>query len=653
MQKEGYMLKIFEPIKIGKVELKNRMSQAPALMSYCSPEGYVTSRMIRHYQSIAEGGVGLVTVGVHFLNSQARVWAGQEKMGTQSNRTMIPDDTYIPGLKKLAKAIHKGGAKASLQICHTAKYSEAEINLVPSAINPFMMNPTQKMKEMTQEDIDREIENFVQAAIRIKKAGFDAVTIHGAHGFMPQQFMSPYSNQRTDKYGKDRMLFSVELVQRMRAAVGPDFAIIFRMSGEERLEEVGQKGYTVDEVKNIAPRLEEAGVDCLDVSIGVPETAWITFLPHYYPRGYLLYLAEAVKKLVKIPVIGVGRINNPETAIKAVEEGKCDIVSMARQLFADPEFPKKLKEKRYEDINQCIACMHCIEHAGYGVECAVNPSCGREEEYEIVVLPPRARKKVLVVGGGPGGMEAARVAKLRGHDVTLYEKTDKLGGQLNIACVPPGKEEMRNPINYLSTQIKKLGVKVVMEKEVTADVVKKEKPDVVIVATGCSQFLPEIKGIDGDNVVMAWDVLAGKAEVGETVAIIGGELLGCEVADYLSDKGKKVTITNLWPGVAESMNPFIKPHIMRHLTEKSVEMLSEVTYLEINKEGMRLLDKDKKERTINADSIVVAAGSKPNRDLIPEIKGLTTERVWEVGDCAQPRLLWNAIQEGSKVARSI
>ncbi len=647
------MSRIFEPIKIGKLELKNRISSAPCLMGYSSPEGYVTTRMIKHYRTLAEGGASLITVGVHFLHSSARVWEGQEKMGTRSNRTMIGNDTYIPGLKRLAAAIHEGGAKASLQICHTGKYSEAEINLVPSAVNPFMMRPDQKMKEMTLEDIDREIENFVQAARRIKEAGFDAVTIHGAHGFMPQQFMSPYSNHRTDKYGKDRMLFAVELLQRMRAMVGPDFPIIFRMSGEERLEEVGQKGYTVDDLKNIAPRLEEAGADCLDVSVGVPETAWTAFQPHFYPRGCILYLAEAVKKLVKIPVIGVGRVNDPETAMMAIDEGKCDIISMGRQLFADPDFPKKMMEGRPEDINKCVACMHCIEHEGEGVECAINPSCGREEEYEIITLPPENRKRVLVVGGGPGGMEAARVASLRGHDVTLYEKEDRLGGQLMICCVAPGKDEMRNPLEYLTTQIKKLGIKVVLGKEVTPDIVKVENPDVVIVATGSSQFRPKIKGVDRPNVVMACDVLSGKIEVGQRVVVIGGELVGCEVADLLAERGKTVTIVRRGKEMAATINPFVRVLLMRRLTEQGIEMLTEVEYVEINEKGLRILDKDKKDRTLETDHIVLAAGSVANTDLVPKIQGLTVEKVQTVGDCVEPRLLWNAIHEGSHVARSL
>ena len=397
------MSKIFEPVKIGKMELKNRICRAPCLMAYCTPEGYVTSRMVRHYRTLARGGAGLITVGVHFLHSSARVWPGQEKMGTQSNRSLITDDSYIPGMKMLAEAIHEEGAKASLQICHTGKYSEAEIVSAPSDTNPFMWRPDQKIKEMTLEDIDREIENFVQAARRIKEAGFDAVTIHGAHGFMPQQFMSPYSNIRTDKYGKDRMLFSVELVQRIRTEVGPDFPIIFRMSGEERLEEVGKQGYTVADLKDIAPRLEEAGVDCLDVSIGVPEVAWVSFQPHYYPRGCILHLAEAVKKLVNIPVIGVGRINSPEVAISAIEEGKCDIVALGRALIADPEFPNKMREGRYEDINKCLACMHCIDHSGAGVECAVNPSLRKRRGVRYKDRTTRIQEK-----GAGGGRRTRR-----------------------------------------------------------------------------------------------------------------------------------------------------------------------------------------------------------------------------------------------------
>lgn len=567
---------------------------------------------------------------------------------------MVPDDTYIPELRKLAEAIHEGGAKCSVQICHTGKFSEGGVVLAPSAVNPSLFRPADYiMKEMTLAEIDKEIENFVQAARRIKKAGFDAVTIHGTHGFLPQQFMSPYTNVRTDKYGKDRMLFSVELVQRIKAELGIDFPIIFRMSGDEYLSEVGKRGYTIEDLKDVVPRLEEAGVDCLSVSAGTSEIVWITIQPCYQPRGLLLHLAEAVKKLVKAPVIGVGRINDPEVASKAIEEGKCDLVALSRALIADPEFPKKMREGRPEDINRCIACLHCLEHAGLGVECTVNAQVGREEEYRIRPVPPEKRKKVLIAGGGPGGMEAARVAKLRGHEVTLYEKSDKLGGQLLIASVAPGKEEVQNVADYLSTQLRKLNVKVVLNKEVTAEVVRKETPDVVVVAIGNSLFKPDIPGVDRDNVVVAEDVLNGKVKVGDKVVVIGGELVGCEVADFLAERGKKVTMTRRGKEMATGINPITKVLLFRRLNNGGVEMLTEVKYLEITEKGLKLIDKEKKERMIEANHIVLAAGSTPNNSLVEKLKGLTEEAIYLVGDCVAPRKLWNAIHEGAKVGRMI
>jgi len=657
------MSKVFDPIKIGRMEVKNRFVRAPCLMSYCTAGGYVTNRELEYHRAVAEGGTGLVVVGVHFLHPRGRVWGGRAGMGASSNRSMIFDDSYIPGLRKLAETIHQGGAKCSLQICHTGKFSDAEVVSVASEVNPSLLRPDQVMKEMTHEEIAEEIENYAQATRRIKESGFDAVDIHAAHGFLPQQFMSPYTNVRKDKYGKDRVLFSVELVQRMRAVVGPDFPIIFRISGDEYLGEVGKEGYTVDDMKDIAPRLEEAGVDCLHISAGTPEVAWMPMQPSSYPKGCLLYLAEAVKKLVKIPVIGVGRINDPETVTSAIENGQCDLVALGRGLIADPAFPRKMEEGRPEDIRKCIACLYCLEHSGSGVECALNYEIGRMEEAEIIKVSSEKIKNVAIVGGGPGGMEAARVAKLRGHNVTLYEKRDILGGQLLEASKGPGKDEIGNVTEYLSAQIKKLDVKLVMGKEFTAETAKEENFDVIVVATGSTPAKPDIQGINGNNVVMAKDVLLGKVEAGENVAVIGGEVVGCEVAEFLLEKGKKVTIMDIpkvdpfplpgFPSMATNVNPLTRIPLLKRLLKGGVEMLNEVEYKEITEDGVKLTDSEGNERFIEADTVVICAGSRPNRELIEKLRGATREMIYEIGDCIEPRQIRNAIHEGAIVARML
>jgi len=653
------MAGIWDPITIGNVEIKNRIAFPPMLSNLCSPDGYATRNMADYYATRARGGVGMVTIEVHFISRRSRV-----SRPLDGGVPVIDDDTHIEPLKQVAKAIKDNGAAAFAQMAHMGKYGlTGGFKLVPSQDTPmFMLDTfagTTVKKEMTQEDIDWVIGEYAQAARRFKEAGFDGCTIHGTHGFLPQIFMSPYTNKRTDKYGKDKLLFSEELLAGMKAVVGNDFPIIFRISGDEFLKDIGQQGYTVDDMKNIAPRLEEAGAAALDVTCGSVDTPYWLIPSSYFPKGVILHLPEAIKKVVNIPVLGVGRVNTPEMVRMAVEQDKCDIVNLGRAMIADPDFANKMKEGREDEIRKCIACNTCLsKHTSGHVECTLNAEVGREEEYAIREKAPERRQKLLVVGGGPAGMECARVAALRGDEVHLYEKQDRLGGQLNIADQSFGKQEIRNVVDYLSVQMEKRGVNVVLNTEVTPELVDELAPDTIVIAIGGVPRIPDIPGIDKPHVVLADAVLRDKVDTGEKVVIIGGELVAAEVGEILMAKGKTVTLCDIPAGggqVAASMEITSKMGYNKLMAERgtTLNLIPFIQFKEITDEGVSVVHPDGREQLVEADTVVIAAGSLPNDSLSKSLASRTWDPLYLIGDCTGSGRIYDAIHDGARVGRTV
>jgi 2,4-dienoyl-CoA reductase (NADPH2) len=622
---------LFEPIKIGKLELKNRIVMPATGL------GYVGRQLKNFYIERAKGGVALIVIGPTAVN--------------KDNPSMVNayGDQFLPGLKDLADAVHAHGAKIALQLWHPGRYGmmPGKQNVSASDVAPPIFTKS-KPKSLTIPEI-KEVENeFAEGALRAKKAGFDAVEILAATGYLISQFLSRRTNKRTDEYGgsiENRMRFLLEIVAKIREKVGKDFPIICRISGNEFVEE----GNTLEEQKMVAKALEKAGVDAINVNVGWHESN-VPQITMCVPRGGFVYLAQGIKEVVKIPVIASHRINDPILAEKILKEGRADMVAMARALIADPELPNKAREGRYDDIRPCLACNQgCFDHIlrMKPVSCFMNPVAGREDKCEI--KKAEKPKKVWVVGGGPAGMEAALITAMRGHRVTLFEK-EKLGGQLNLASVTPGRGELANVAEYFSKQLRKLGVEI-RKEEATLEEITKGKPDAVIVATG-STPISNFPGSQRENVVTAHDVLSGRKEVGNRVIIVGGGGIGCETAIFLAEKGKKVTLVEMLGKIGQDIGFSTRWTRLQVIAKKSIKVMTGTKAREIVDGGLRVeVGTDSKEEILKADTIILALGVKPNRSLADALKGKV--ELHEIGDCKEPQRAMEALHAGFEVGLNI
>ncbi len=648
---------LFTPIKIGKMEVKNRIVLPPMTLGIGGPAGMLTERHCDYYEARAKGGAGLIITEGTGINPKRTY--GLFPLG-------LYDDSLIPSWNQLAKAVHKYGAKVMSQLFDPGpeiiKMLTGIDPVGPSAVAGWGMF-RDVPKELTIDEIEAIINDFGDAARRAKEAGLDGVQIHAAHGYaMVGSFLSPFFNKRTDGYGgslEDRMKFLLEIIKSVRKKAGEDFPVIVRMSGDERRT----GGRTVHETQFIAGMLEKAGVDALEISGGtVPNVFWGVVAPSGTPLALNTGFSESIKKVVDIPVISVGRINTPRIAEFVLENGKADMVSMGRALNADPELPNKAANGWLEDIAPCVACnIGCIGtvvQAG-AASCTVNPAAGREREMEII--PAQKLKNVMIIGGGPAGLEAARVAAIRGHKVTLFEKENKLGGQINIASVPPFMQEISQLIKYLSGQAKKAGVKVELGKEVTAAFVKERKPDVVIVATGAVPARPDsISGVDKGNVVSAWETLAGhRSSTAKKVIILGGGVLGCETADFLAQTNDNFATASADVTIIEKMDILAldcvaeqRHLLMGRLREKRVNILLGAEVNEILDDGVVYTKDGKKEAIKGAEFVILAVGVKPNNMLSNEIKDIVSE-VYVIGDANTPKKALQATAAGAEIARKI
>lgn len=641
-------MKLFTPIKIGKLEVKNRIVMPAMATGFASEDGQVTERMISYYEERAKGGVGLIIVE----------FTGVERRGRPlPMQNMIDMDRFIPGLQKLVEVIKKHGAKAAIQLHHGGVKASAKITQLqpvgPSDFPDYPLGMGPPPRALTIKEIHDLVLAFGEAARRAKEAGFDAIELHCTHSYLIDQFMSPRFNQRTDTYGgsiENRARFACEIIECMKEKVGKDYPIICRMTGDDFV----RGGITLKDAKVTAKLLVESGADCLHVSVGISDNM-IPTLPMSFPHGFFLHLAEGIKKEVEVPVIGVGKISNPEFSEQALTEGKCDLVAMGRALIADPYLPKKAKEGKEGDIIPCIYCNQgCISRISnwLDITCLVNPTVGREMEFQIVGT--KIPKKVLIVGAGPAGLETAIIAKQRGHDVILAEKEVRLGGQLNYASRPPKKDRIEKLVEYFSEQVKKLRVRTYLGKFVTKNFVQEINPNIIIMATGSTPRVPEISGVDGENVSLAIEVLEGKKVLGKRVVVIGGGQVGLETADFLAETGKEVMVLEMLSEVGIDVPPRNKVFLMKKLSEENVQIFVNRKVQEIFDKGVRA-DHFGQEEEFTCDAIIIAVGSKPQRTLMQELKEIIPELegFYIIGDCVEPRKALEAIYEGACIARTI
>lgn len=640
--------KLFEPGTIGKIEVRNRTVFAPCVTFYADHFGYPTDQLIEYYAARAKGGTGLIVVEATY-----------PRTGGYGGRLFLYHDKFIPGLRKLVEAIHEGGAKAVLQL-NTHRGAADEFDpATPSGIpHPFvgwMADISPHPRILTVADLERLAEEFGEGARRAMEAGFDGIMPHFASGYVCDEFISPRFNKRTDEYGGDlrgRAKFLLDLVRKAREKTASDYPIIPRLMGDDRLSRLGiSETFSTKDCVELCKIFEELGVAGIDITSGSEETHDWVAPPMYLPSGLNADISEAIKRAgVKVPIWVAGKIVDPDLAEKILLEEKADFISMGRGLIADPEWANKAKEGRVGDIRKCIFCGHCcdvilVRH--YPLTCTVNPFVGKEGEFEQKIKPLTKKKRVLVIGGGPAGMKAAIMAAKKGHDVTLWEQKEKLGGQLILAALPPEKHGNASILRYLRYQLEKLPVKVELRKEATIEEVKKFSPGAVIVATGSSTRIPDIPGIRGKNVITCREVLAGKKKVGDRVVVMGGGYVGCDTCFFLAERGKVVTL------VFGSKEPVLdmqwwayRKHYLDKLKEENVKVMPRVKYKEITPKGIKLINEGGKEVFLEADTIVLATGATPDKALGESLKGKFLE-YYEVGDCVDPRRIHSAICEGA------
>jgi 2,4-dienoyl-CoA reductase-like NADH-dependent reductase (Old Yellow Enzyme family)/thioredoxin reductase len=641
---ENMIQYLFEPFEIKGRHLKNRIVM-PALASFLiEDDGSITDKTVEHYRRRAAGGPAMVIVEAHAVSEEGIVSLHQAR---------ISEDRFIEGLSRIARVMKSEGALPAIQIHHSGRQTSSRVikrkPLAPSSLPCPTISG--EVEPLSLEGIQEIIAKFGDSAVRAVQAGFELIEIHGAHGYLINQFISKFSNIREDAYGGDttrRARFAVDVVKEVRRRVGEDFPISFKISAQEFVP----GGLDVVESIEILKLLVTAGIDVVQVSAGNDATPEWICQPMFMEKACLSDSAAMIRKELRIPVMTVGRINDPVVADAIIREGKADLVCMGRGLLADPEMPKKAQEGKLDDIRICIACNTCMESIFRRgrVECLVNPTLGREKEMEV--RPAEKRKKVMVVGGGPGGLHAGWVAALRGHEVHLYERESRLGGQLNLGSVTKYKKEILTLIEFHKKQVEKAGIHVHLNSEVTLETVKFEKPDVVILSTGATPILPNVPGIDTSLVIGLSEVMNGDPPGKKRAVVIGGGATGCEVAHHLAEHGSSVTIVEQLPKIALNLESITRKVLLKELRERGVRFLTGRKLSRVDEAGVVVTAEDGTESFIEADVVVVAVGNKPDNSLYEQLQSLGVP-LYQIGDCLEPRSAKAAISEAATIGRSI
>ncbi len=643
---------LLSPIKIRSLEIPNRLVMPPMGTALANPDSTVSDANLAYIKRRAQSGVGLIITEITCVHPSGL--ASPTSLG-------VWDDKFIPGLAKMADAIHAQGAKAALQLHHCGRenylFLKKKTAIGPSAIPSFVFGFMGAPREMTLAEIQEIIASFGAGAARAKAAGFDAVELHGAHGYLLMQFLSAHSNQRTDQYGGDfkgRARFMIECIAEARKRVGPDFPISIRVSGEECVKD----GYTISDMQTIIPDLVAAGADIIDVSFGTHGSPEVNIdtpnasAPVEYDPGFKSYLARKVKEVASVPVISVGRYTDPFFMDEVIARGDADMVAVARQHLADPDFLKNAVAGHPEDTLECLACNQgCIERLALEmkpIRCAINPQTG--QELICPEGPAKSKQNVWVIGGGPAGLTAALEAARLGHRVTLYERDSGTGGNVRYAAMAPHKGVYEKFIQTLALKCKKQGVEIRTGMNVNEAMIEQGKPDAVILAIGADKTACPAEGINSSVVCDAWQILDGTVKPGAHVVVIGAGLVGLETADFLREKGvQDITVVEMLTRPPVLPQAAHGQMLYRRLAAQGIRLMYGTKVVKIEEKAVTVDVKGTEKRLDPVDQVIVAIGVTPRTELKDMLvkKGI---RHFVVGDAAAPRRIIEATTEGAKAA---
>jgi mycofactocin system FadH/OYE family oxidoreductase 2 len=639
---------LFTPLKIGTFTVRNRIVSTAHLTDFAEG-GLPSERHLNYWVSKAKGGIGLIITEDQAVHPTA----GTEPFVIHTYR-----DACIEPFKRIASAVHEHGAKIEAQLWHPGSLwfdpREGSLPLWSCSAVPGSFH-AETAHAMEVEEVKEIIQAFGDSARRMREAGLDGVELMGTHGFLIEQFMSPRTNQRSDEYGGDeenRLRFILEVINAVRAAVGSDFTVGLRTSGDQ----FQGGGLGLQDMRRIMPKLTAAGkLDYVSVTVG---TGGAPIPPMYMPGAPFVYLAAGIKEVVDVPVFCVGRITDPVVAEDILAKNQADMVGMTRANLCDPELPNKAREGRLDEIRRCIGCNEgCWGRNAetLPITCALNPSAGREKEMEITPAP--VKKRVMVIGAGIAGMEAARVTALRGHSVSLYEKDEQLGGQLQIAAKAPGRQDMAEPVRYYEYQFKLLGVDIHLGSTVDEKIIEENNPDVVIVAAGGVPAAGTFSGATQPNVVQARDILTGKAQAGKKAVLFALDrgMEGLTTADFLSDRGCEVEVLVPWGAIAGfQVEPLTLSFVLSRLYRKGVVVTNSMRIKAVQENTVVATNiLSRQERTIEeVDTVVLALGSVANDSLYKALKGKVRE-LYLVGQALAPRKMLDSTLDGLRVGRMV
>lgn len=684
---------LFSPMKIGNVEIKNRIVMAPMCMGFGQYNGCATETMMNYYEERAKGGVGLIFTEITRINDIT----GASSFGQLG----MSHDYQIPALREMADRIHKHNCKIMVELHHPGRqnlglmigtvpicnigsklmgnlYTKIltqtvipqgkklqDKHIVPRTVAPSKCERSKMSdsvnRELSVKEIKRIICQFVEGAVRVKKAGCDGVELHAAHGYLIQQFLSPNTNKRTDQYGgslENRMRFLLEIIDGIRSNCGKDFPIVVRLTVDEMYSEIGQngKGYNLEEGIKMAKILNDKGIDAIDVSSAAYDTFNYWLEPTTFTPGWRKYLANEVKKVVDIPVIAANLIRSPKQAEIQLEEGTQDFISLGRPLIADPHWPNKVKSGNENLIKRCVCCLYCFESMMKGAynythgNCSVNPFVGREN---VSLKQNGNGRKVLIIGAGCAGLTAAELLSKRGFDVTVLEKESKQGGQLNLASKPPHKEKINWVCEDLLSNAINSGAKVLFNTKADKDIIASYSPEIVITATGGNAIHP--KSFNGDNVVTVTQVLNGDIDIkNKKVAVIGSGMTGLETSELLVSKGNKVTVVEMADKIAPGAWFQQLDDALPVLEKAGTEFLTSHKLLSVSSSGIELENlKEEKAVAIKVDFVVLSLGVRSDNSLYNEIKNSDSYKVYNIGDSNKIGRIANATESAYQLVMNI